>query len=356
MTRPESTAGEIPETVRIRMLGGFSVSVGPRTIRQDEWRSKKATTLVRLLALAHGRRMHREQTIDILWPDLGKGAASNNLRQVLYGARRVLDSSPGSRDRYLGLESEQLILCPEGQLWVDVEAFEDAAATARRSKDPASYRAAIELYAGDLLLEDRYEDWAEGRREALRQLYLALFNELAGLYEGREEHALAIEVLRKATAEEPALEEAHASLMRLHALSGMPGSALAQYERLRDALQRGIGIRPTETTRRLRNEKAAGRLLPRPPAGSAQPVPFDPSKHNLPAPMTSFVGREREMVEVKRALSMTRLLTLTGAGGFWQDAPLPRGGPRLGGSLPRRGVVGGASAHHRAGTGGPGGG
>ena len=38
-------------------------------------------------------------------------------------------------------------------------------------------------------------------------------------------------------------------------------------------------------------------------------------KHNLPAPRTSFVGREREMIEVKRALSMTRLLTLAGAGG-----------------------------------------
>jgi predicted ATPase/DNA-binding CsgD family transcriptional regulator len=36
---------------------------------------------------------------------------------------------------------------------------------------------------------------------------------------------------------------------------------------------------------------------------------------NLPAPLTSFVGREREMAEVRRLLSGTRLLTLTGAGG-----------------------------------------
>ena len=41
----------------------------------------------------------------------------------------------------------------------------------------------------------------------------------------------------------------------------------------------------------------------------------DTSKHNLPAQRTSFVGREREMLEVKRELAMTRLLTLTGAGG-----------------------------------------
>src|SRR5215203_2250011 len=39
------------------------------------------------------------------------------------------------------------------------------------------------------------------------------------------------------------------------------------------------------------------------------------SRHNLPAPRSSFVGREREMLEVKRELKMTRLLTITGAGG-----------------------------------------
>jgi predicted ATPase/class 3 adenylate cyclase len=37
--------------------------------------------------------------------------------------------------------------------------------------------------------------------------------------------------------------------------------------------------------------------------------------HNLPAPMTSFVGRVAELIEVRRLLGMTRLLTLTGAGG-----------------------------------------
>src|SRR5438094_2846705 len=38
-------------------------------------------------------------------------------------------------------------------------------------------------------------------------------------------------------------------------------------------------------------------------------------QHNLPAAVTSFVGREQEIAEVKRLLGTTRLLTLTGAGG-----------------------------------------
>src|SRR5262249_2794668 len=37
--------------------------------------------------------------------------------------------------------------------------------------------------------------------------------------------------------------------------------------------------------------------------------------HNLPLPLTSFVGRGRELAEVGRLLAAERLVTLTGAGG-----------------------------------------
>lgn len=212
-----------PETVRIWLLGGFRVGVGSRTITQDAWGLRKAAALVKLLALAPGHRLQREQVMEILWPDSGRRAASNSLRSILHTARKVLDPTMGSR--YLASEDESLLLCPEGDLWVDVEAFE-AAATARREKEPAAYRSAIELYSGELLPEDLYEEWMEARRAELRQLYLALLVELAGLHEECHKHDLAIEVLRKATAEEPTFEEAHAALMRLHALSGRPSKPL----------------------------------------------------------------------------------------------------------------------------------
>jgi predicted ATPase/DNA-binding SARP family transcriptional activator len=300
--------------MRVRLLGSFEVSVGSQTIGRDAWRLTKAASLVKLLALAPGHRLHREQAMDVLWPDSAARAASNSLRQTLHAVRRVLDPAVGSH--YLTSEDGQLSLCPEGQLWVDADAFEDAAAVARRSRDPAAYRVALDLYAGDLLPEDRYEAWAEGKREELRQLYLTLLMELARLQEERRERGPAIEALKKATAKEPPLEEAHAVLMRLYALSGRPEQALAQYERLRGVLSRGLGTEPGATTRLLRDEIAAGRLPPTPSAGAPQEaVPPDAGKHNLPAPRTSFVGREQETVEVKRTLAMTRLLTLTGAGG-----------------------------------------
>lgn len=42
---------------------------------------------------------------------------------------------------------------------------------------------------------------------------------------------------------------------------------------------------------------------------------LDTFPHNLPAQVTSFVGREREIAETKRLLGAVRLLTLTGSGG-----------------------------------------
>ena len=159
-----------PEVVRIGLLGGFRVWVGSRAIGQDAWRLRKASALIKLLALAPSHRLHRERAMDLLWPELGKKAASNNLRQTLYAARRTLTSDKAQGSRYLASEGESLVLCPGGELWVDVDAFQAAAATARRAKDPAAYRAAIELYSGELLPEDRYEEWAERHRHELKRL------------------------------------------------------------------------------------------------------------------------------------------------------------------------------------------
>ena len=44
--------------------------------------------MVKLLALAPGHRLHREQLMESLWPDLDPDAAGANLRKALHFARR----------------------------------------------------------------------------------------------------------------------------------------------------------------------------------------------------------------------------------------------------------------------------
>src|SRR5215212_9434989 len=255
---PDARVGR-PETVRVWLLGGFRVSVGTHTVEEGEWRLRKAAALVKLLALAPGHHLHRERAMDLLWPDHGRRAAANNLSQALHAARSALgpdDTQVASS--YLASQGEQLVLCPEGELWLDVEAFEEAAATARRSREPAAYRAALNLYAGELLPRDPYEEWAEVPREGLGQSFLALLVELTSLHEERGEYGAGIEALRRAVVEEPTHEEAHIGLMRLYALGGRQAEALAQYVRLEECLARELGAGPQAASRALREEMASG--------------------------------------------------------------------------------------------------
>ena len=105
MDRPSrDRQDKTPDAVRVWLLGGFRVSVGPQTIEQDQWRLRKAASLVKLLAIAPSHRIHREQAMHLLWPDLGRKAASNNLRRVLHAARKVIDPAKGSL--YLASQDE----------------------------------------------------------------------------------------------------------------------------------------------------------------------------------------------------------------------------------------------------------
>ncbi|MBV9941252.1 MAG: hypothetical protein JO262_03900, partial [Solirubrobacterales bacterium] len=144
----------------IVLLGGFAARVRDEPVPDGAWRLKKARELVKLLALAPGHRLHREQAMDALWRDRDPAAAANNLHQAVYVARRALAlDAIQVRDEMLQLRAE-----------VDVDRLEIAAAEARRMRTPSAYRAAVALYRGELLPENRYEDWVQERREQLAGL------------------------------------------------------------------------------------------------------------------------------------------------------------------------------------------
>jgi hypothetical protein len=69
-------------------------------VRHDGWRLRKAAALVKLLALAPGHRLHREQIMNPLWLDSGRKAASNSLRKTL--PYRAQDTRPGRGLRLSG--------------------------------------------------------------------------------------------------------------------------------------------------------------------------------------------------------------------------------------------------------------
>ena len=93
-----------------------------------------------------------------------------------------------------------LLVLETAHIWIDVDHFEALADAARRSDEVADYEAALNAYGGDLLPGDRYEDWAEARRGALRERYVDLLLVLAGALERAGDVARAGERWRQALA------------------------------------------------------------------------------------------------------------------------------------------------------------
>ncbi len=300
--------------IRIRLLGGFRVSIGSRELREDDWRRQKSAGLVKLLALAPGQRLHRERVAELLWPGCSPRRSLNNLHRELHAARKVLQPRDPASELYLCLRNRWLNLYPYGAVWVDVSAFEEAVANARRMNTPAAYETALSLYAGELLPQDRYEEWAESRRAELGETRLRLLAELAELYEKLGQPHQAIERLEQAVSGDPTNEAAHETLMRLYTSVGRRQKALEKYEALCENLE-NFGGGPPDFSRRLYQEILAGKSLEGAGVEPAPPEVTIPPRHNLPRPRTSFVGREHELAEVEINLSMTGLLTLTGGGG-----------------------------------------
>ncbi len=314
------SAQPVKPSLAIHLLGAFFVSVDQHTLSEAQWRSRRASGLVKLLALTPGHRLHREQLIDALWPASTPEAGYNNFHHTLFTARRVLDKAlPGC----LVLEEGFLSLTKdEAQaVSVDAEDFEAAARRAKESPSPEAFQTALALYTGDLLPDDRYEAWTMQPREALRQTYLRLLLGLAKLQETYGDYQDGIATLLRLLAVDHSHEEGHRELMAIYALSGNRQQALRQYQTLREVLRTELEVEPSPATLQLYETIQSGQIStstatpPAPGADAGLPKPERWPRHNLPNRLSTFIGREKEIDQVLGLLRGTRLLTVTGAGG-----------------------------------------
>lgn len=239
--------------LRVALLGGFRVVVGGTAVPPEPWRRRKPAALVKILSLSPGHRVHREQLLELLWPDLDASAAGANLRKAIHQARSALDGVSQGAAGLIEFGGDVVALAVPDTV-VDVDTFRSALTTARRAASADAYRQALDRYEGDLLPEDLYEEWAAGPRRALREDYQAGLHELADLVEVDGDIAGAIEVVRRQVTSDPLREESHASLMRLYSLAGRRADALHQYDHLAELLDTELGVEPGAEVQRLREE------------------------------------------------------------------------------------------------------
>src|SRR5215212_500889 len=302
--------------VHISLLGQFAVDVAGTAIPDSSWRLRKSRSVLKVLALAPGRALHPELLQSTLWVDRDPASAGNNLRQAVYHARRALTGAGADGAAVLASRGDLLVLAPEVE--VDVDLFELSAARAEASGAARDLELAVAAYAGELLPEDRYEDWCAERRRLLADRHVGLLLALAAARDA----AGATELLHRAILVDPLNEEAHRALIRAYAASGRRPQAVAQYELLRQTLRRELAADPEAETRAVYRQLLVDGA-PEPseeprigePVDAAGLVQPPPERHNLPWQAQRFIGRRRELEELGRVLETHRLVTLTGTGG-----------------------------------------
>jgi predicted ATPase/DNA-binding SARP family transcriptional activator len=260
--------------------------------------------LLSILALHANRRVDTDALIDRNWAGDPPASARAALQMHVAALRKLLP-----RELIVTEEHGYRLDLPGDAL--DADAFTALADEARRAAAAndwdgvlAASTTALDLWRGtpyDALREDDFAQPEIARLEELHLMLLELRAEaLLGL--GRERDALP--ELERLAVEHPLRERPWELLMTARYRAGRHAEALDAFREAYAALAE-IGLEPSAGLRELErrilvhDERLAG--------GSA--------RHNLPAELTGFVGREHEAAEAARLLAGHRLVTLTGVGG-----------------------------------------
>ncbi|MFG1966292.1 BTAD domain-containing putative transcriptional regulator [Nonomuraea sp. NPDC049028] len=270
--------------------------LGPLQIAGAAVGGARVRALLIRLALDPGRVVTNDRLIDDLWPGEPPEHPMAALQSLVSRARR---EAPGLISSH---PSGYLLDVPADE--VDAQAFERLA----RAGDA---HAALALWRGPALggIDLPFALAPAARLEELRLAALAS-RIAADLAAGGD----VVAELEELVAEHRLREPFHALLMRAMVADGRRGQALEVFERIRARLADELGVDPGAELREahlaaLRDE---------------EPEP----KNNLPARLTSFVGRGDDVARIRallvgrsddvariRALTGARLITLVGPGG-----------------------------------------
>ncbi|SDJ07264.1 BTAD domain-containing putative transcriptional regulator [Nonomuraea jiangxiensis] len=310
------------------ILGPLDVLHGPDRVAV---KAAKLRILLAVLLLNANRVVSVETLTDHLWDQDPPAGARNTLQNYVLRLRRLL-AGTGAGVPLLTRPHGYQLEVTAGAL--DLDRFDvllrraRTAATAEEMEQASALlREALRLWRGDPLLDVPSEALRRDVVPALRERRLdALQLRIeADLALGRHERVLV--ELRELTAAHPLRERFWAQRMLALYRSERRGEALGCFHEARRALAAELGIDPGTELRELHQ-----RLLSADAALISHHVVK--VRGNLPAPVTTFIGRRQERTELARLLATGRLVTLTGVGGVGKTRLARQAAEELGSGFP----------------------
>jgi len=240
--------------IAINCLGSFELIRSGLLLGQSTWQRAAPRRLLQYLLLQN-RPVHREEIIDVLWPDLEPHHGANQLRVALTHLRRMLEPERRARKpSSLLLTSGSTIAIARDRLDLDLDRFHRGLAQTSSSESPTRRDALVEaigLYRGPLFADDPFEEWVQVVRNKVAQQYVEALGLLAEIEENEGRHQAAVPRWLTAIEADPAAEHAYRGLIRCYLALGRVPDALRAFESCRQALA-DLGAEPSSETLALR--------------------------------------------------------------------------------------------------------
>jgi predicted ATPase/DNA-binding SARP family transcriptional activator len=300
--------------MRYEIFGGLRVSRGEAPVTLG---GPKAQRLLAGLLVDAPHAVDRDVLIERLWGDQPPATVRTALQVHVSHLRRALDADHRRGGRSAVRTTGEGYVLEIDRAGIDADRFESLTreaedlAVADPDRSLGVMESARALWRGRPWGELAHEPWLRGdvaRLEELRRRADELWADVQ-LALGR--HDLIVDSLARAVEEEPLREHRWEQLMLALYRCGRQADALRAFQDARHTLTEELGIEPSPALRAL--EQA---LLVQDPSLDAPPLsPPEHPRDNLPAALTSLVGREDDLRATRKLVEASRLVTLTGVGG-----------------------------------------
>ena len=307
------------ERVTFRVLGMLEVLVRGRPV---ELSGAKPRALLTMLVLHPNQVISPDRLMEGLWGDRPPASAVNTLQGYVSQLRKSLrPATPTGGDQLIETRPPgyRLTIHPDA---VDALRFERLLTEGRAllaAGEPGQAASLLEkalgMWRGPALADFSLEEFAQADIARLSELRVQALEEQLEAQLALGRHAESVGALRGLVDEHPLRERLWGQLIVALYRCGRQGEALRAFTQLRQRLREELGIDPSPALRALEEAvllQQAG--LDWSPPTTVQARPAQPP-HNLPAPRSSFIGRDDELNQLEKSLEAARLVTVVGPGG-----------------------------------------
>jgi WD40 repeat protein/DNA-binding SARP family transcriptional activator len=290
--------------LRLRLLGPPELFVGDR---QAAFKTRKTLALLAYLVVERGSHS-REEVADLLWPAADPEDARSSLRTTIAYLRMALEDTA---DSVLVTTRDSIGVAPSASLDLDTELLDRtrrqirAPGTAPGLRDKVGL--AVRAYRGPFLenlsLPDapELETWTEGQRAHWLGVAGELLDWLSAAQMEVEDAGAALLTLERWASLDPGEEVAWQRAIDLHLARGNRVGARQAWTAYRRALA-DLGVEESAQLKALEAQISGG-----PQSGGVALVDAEaPPSHELDLVRMPFVGRARELMQLRRAFERAR--------------------------------------------------